>query len=420
MNILTGTLSLPMGLMRKVRSYLTASKGDHNVSQMEAQTGKELLYVPGKFAQLEHGRTHYLLLGPETGKLVVFSHGVSLFSFVWLDLARKLAAEGCRVLLYDFYGHGFSSIPSCQYTIELFCCQLEQLMDYLGLLQGREERSIVLIGHSMGGFVSSEIAARYKDLVSHLVLFNVVGIPVKLGLQHPFPSALQIVAHVVRKTSLFDRCAHVLAKFISYHTKMIPVTYEELCNCASSLDEERKRNSGVRAHALKAPVLMDEIPSESSSTVYSRISAAVASLTPQHALSFAKSVQFLYKTWMFQVAVNADRSRVLLAVLRDCPLLDADHSSTYRFLGNTILPHEVPNKFVGVRDWSRKLPVLILWGLNDRITPPSLLDDYLRYIPHARIVRLSDGDHSLFLQRPDSVYQEVANFVRKGSIVQEL
>lgn len=54
-------------------------------------------------------------------------------------------------MLSDFYGHGYSSAPKRSYTVELFRTQLEQLLKALNLLAGRGERSVVLVGHSMGG-----------------------------------------------------------------------------------------------------------------------------------------------------------------------------------------------------------------------------------------------------------------------------
>jgi len=55
----------------------------------------------GAFVETKHGRTHYILKGPEDGDLVIFSHGVSLFGFVWTKLAQYLIAKGYRVLIYD-------------------------------------------------------------------------------------------------------------------------------------------------------------------------------------------------------------------------------------------------------------------------------------------------------------------------------
>jgi pimeloyl-ACP methyl ester carboxylesterase len=65
-----------------------------------------------------------------------------------------------------------------EYTSELYLGQLEELLSKLGLRE--QHSSAVVIGHSMGGLISTEFTARNTDWVERVVLFNSAGLPVKI------------------------------------------------------------------------------------------------------------------------------------------------------------------------------------------------------------------------------------------------
>ena len=64
-----------------------------------------------------------------------------------------------------------------------------------------------------------------------------------------------------------------------------------------------------------------------------------------------------YILFDFSVGVNADRVKVLLSVLRHCPLIDANHSSSFMHLGDT---HYEKNQNV-----NKKKQVLVIYGEDD-------------------------------------------------------
>jgi hypothetical protein len=55
-----------------------------------------------------------------------------------------------------------------------------------------------------------------------------------------------------------------------------------------------------------------------------------AKVVDEGTLRFAKALTFLYQCWMHQIAINADRAHVLLSVIRNFPLLDANHSEALK------------------------------------------------------------------------------------------
>ena len=71
-----------------------------------------------------------------------------------------------RVVSVDLRGHGRSSKPRQEYTIEGFCRDLEWLMGELSL------RRPVVVGHSMGGVIALHLGARRRRAVSGVVIVD--------------------------------------------------------------------------------------------------------------------------------------------------------------------------------------------------------------------------------------------------------
>lgn len=77
-------------------------------------------------------------------------------------------AEDYHVVAVDLRGHGRSDKPQMEYTLGLFAEDLAAICKDLML-----EKPIV-VGHSMGGTIALEIATRYPDLLSGIVLIDTV------------------------------------------------------------------------------------------------------------------------------------------------------------------------------------------------------------------------------------------------------
>ena len=166
---------------------------------------------------------------------------------------------------------------------------------------------MVLMGHSMGGVVASEFTAKYSDLVKHLILFNSVGLPVKITLQQyhlsndftNINSALPFVfwplIKVFRATTLLDFAAFKLQDGLSLLASKLNVSYEEMCISAEKLDEEVTRD----AHWIG-----------------SFIQNAAHTVLDESYLKFARALRFLVHSWVHQVHINSERAPVLLSILR--------------------------------------------------------------------------------------------------------
>ncbi len=71
-----------------------------------------------------------------------------------------------RIVTIDLRGHGKSSKPRQDYTMDGFCEDLEWLMGKLSL------RRPVVVGHSMGGVIAMRLAGRRRRALSGLVIVD--------------------------------------------------------------------------------------------------------------------------------------------------------------------------------------------------------------------------------------------------------
>lgn len=99
------------------------------------------------------------------GPAVVFLHGAALDHTVWRFQTRWLAHRGHRVVAPDLPGHGRSLEP-IRHSIEEWA---DWLIDFASGMA-----PAVLVGHSMGGLMAIEAAARRPQLVAGMVLVGTI------------------------------------------------------------------------------------------------------------------------------------------------------------------------------------------------------------------------------------------------------
>lgn len=97
--------------------------------------------------------------------------GLGCASWMYAAVSRQLASA-CTVYTYDPPGHGFSQGRSG------YPRTIEDLTDHLAAwLEATGLRRVALLGHSLGGEVVFDLAARYPQVVSALVACAPTGIP---------------------------------------------------------------------------------------------------------------------------------------------------------------------------------------------------------------------------------------------------
>lgn len=100
------------------------------------------------------------------GASVVLVHGWCCDHGFFAPQAEHLAKAGRRVISLDLRGHGESDAPEVAYTIGLFADDIAWCIDKLGL------KRPVIVGHSMGGIVAFDLAARYPDMPGAIIMLD--------------------------------------------------------------------------------------------------------------------------------------------------------------------------------------------------------------------------------------------------------
>jgi pimeloyl-ACP methyl ester carboxylesterase len=97
---------------------------------------------------------------------VLLVHGWCCDHTYFAPQFEHFAEQGHRVVAPDLRGHGKSEKPEQSYTMQVFADDLLWTCGQFGL-----EKPIV-IGHSMGGIAAFDLAARYPDLPSAVVMLD--------------------------------------------------------------------------------------------------------------------------------------------------------------------------------------------------------------------------------------------------------
>lgn len=162
--------------------------------------------APGMFVRLQDGMTHYDLAGPDAGRTIVLLSGATVPFYLWEPTRNTLAANGFRVLRYDYFGRSFSDRPNLRYDLASYERQLTELLDTLGF-RGRVD----VAGVSMGGVIAAHFADRHTDRVRTVTL---VGPGFSAFPETPFLFRLPGVAEFLMTVAAADLAKGQLDDFL--------------------------------------------------------------------------------------------------------------------------------------------------------------------------------------------------------------
>ena len=109
------------------------------------------------------------VLDTGSGPAVVFVHGLGASIYAWRAILRPALQAGHRVVAFDNRGFGFSERPDTGYSNAAYTRLLVALLDSLAITDA------VLVGHSMGGAISAQVAIEHPERVRGLVLIGPAG-----------------------------------------------------------------------------------------------------------------------------------------------------------------------------------------------------------------------------------------------------
>lgn len=115
-------------------------------------------------------KTRYFEAGNSHPDSVVFMHGLGSSADRWLDIPLALSLHYHTIAL-DLPGFGMADRPQTGfgYSIPEYAGFVAELIQQLGISKTR------FVGHSLGGYIATEIALSYRSIVEKLVLIDSSG-----------------------------------------------------------------------------------------------------------------------------------------------------------------------------------------------------------------------------------------------------
>jgi pimeloyl-ACP methyl ester carboxylesterase len=138
---------------------------------LPAPAAERRYQVNEKYLNGAHGPMRYWASEPRQGLPLLFIHGYGALIEHWRPIMRSVARQHSFYAL-DLYGFGYSARPAGLSTRERWA---EQVATFITEVIGEPA---VVIGHSMGGVVVSELARTRPELTRALVLVNSSGMQI--------------------------------------------------------------------------------------------------------------------------------------------------------------------------------------------------------------------------------------------------
>ncbi len=115
--------------------------------------------------------------GPEDGRKVMLVHGISNPCVALGAIAHGLVDKGCRVILFDLPGKGYSSTPvSTPHSVRLYTTCILLALTSSSVSWTGNGSAFSLIGYSLGGGIVANFTSYFPSLVSSLVLLAPAGL----------------------------------------------------------------------------------------------------------------------------------------------------------------------------------------------------------------------------------------------------
>jgi cis-3-alkyl-4-acyloxetan-2-one decarboxylase len=176
-----------------------------------------------KRVEIDGTPINYVDLGsPGLHEPVVLVHGLGGQWQNWLENIPRLAQER-RVLALDLPGHGLTPTPADgEISISGYGRCVDAFCEQLGL------GKVALVGNSMGGFVSAEVAIQFPERVSRLVLVSAAGISSADALHAPILTIGRLAFAIATNTAARDRALasrpitrHASLAFVARHPRLL-------------------------------------------------------------------------------------------------------------------------------------------------------------------------------------------------------
>ena len=150
--------------------------------KLSPQEATSLPYPPDAYPGIRDVASPYGSLrvyewGPEDGRKVLLVHGISNPCIALGAIAHGLADKGCRVMMFDLPGRGYSDTPvPTPHSNRLYTTTILLALTSSPLAWTGNGERFSLIGYSLGGGIVANFTSYFPSLVSSLVLFAPGGL----------------------------------------------------------------------------------------------------------------------------------------------------------------------------------------------------------------------------------------------------
>jgi pimeloyl-ACP methyl ester carboxylesterase len=156
----------------------------------------------------------YADIGEGDAPPVVFVHGLSGNWQNWLE-NLPYVARSRRALALDLPGFGSSPMPKEDISVPAYAHTVEAWLDRL------ETGPVVLVGNSMGGFITAEVAIEHPERVGRLALVAAAGISITNLRRRPTKTVARVWAAGAAVTAA--RTRQIIARPRLRHATMATV-----------------------------------------------------------------------------------------------------------------------------------------------------------------------------------------------------
>ncbi|KPX29395.1 MULTISPECIES: 3-oxoadipate enol-lactonase [Pseudomonas syringae group] len=205
--------------------------------------------------QLADGELNYLLEGPASAPMLVFSNSLGTNLHMWDNQVAAFAGH-FRVLRYDTRGHGQSLVTGGSYTIE------QNGRDVVALLDALQIEKAFFCGLSMGGLIGQWLAINAPQRLHRVVLCNTAA---KIGNPDTWNPRIETVLREGQAAMVALRDASIARWFTPAFADAEPARVEAVvgmlastspqgyaANCAAVCDADFREQLAT----IKLPVLV--------------------------------------------------------------------------------------------------------------------------------------------------------------------
>jgi pimeloyl-ACP methyl ester carboxylesterase len=305
--------------------------------------------------------------GPEDGPKVLFVHGITTPCIALGGLAHALADQGCRVMLFDLFGRGYSDCPSDApqddrlFATQIFLALGSSPVSWTGAGSGK----FCLVGYSLGGGIAVAFASYFPNLLSALVLLAPAGLI--RDSQISFQSRLLYSRGLVPE--------RVLGFLVGRRLRAGPLT------------TPKPKNEKLNA----ADVLTEELPSQTAGNMQ-LLSRAYPHVSVPNAVSW-------------QVNNHAGFVHAFMSSMRFGPILQQRQWDTWTRLGKRLAAQKELPKEEQLTNGLPSDKVLIMCGIHD----PIIVKDEI--VPDATLALQGNVDFEYYNaghEFPSTLYDKVA------------